>query len=756
MIRLLMYSCLEEVEAIWGCSHECIKTYMGISSYNLIALLLFSLLAFFAIKNRKKVINHLMGCALFIFVVGMALYLVGFWHEGTSDNLMAAIFRSATASMEMFVSESELIEVKAECKEDLLYMLLFSATHFFAICISAAFIIHIMGIRFWSYVKMSLTFRTKKDVFVFFDLSKESINLAKDIHKKKKGKHQIIFVKTPMEENHLERFSFSHILSFADNRNETIEELIGINALLTYSRKSVTIGMDENEWKQTVGLNNLRHYINRNVGNKYFFCLSSNEDNNINTAVALSKRYPKEKVYCLANRDSITDSFTNSNLKFIDSANLAVMELKKKVAYHPVSFVKPNTKMAVATKPFRSMIVGFGEIGFEVFRFLYEFSSFVGENIEENPFCCDIIDPKAKQLENSLYLHCPALEEVEKNIHNVLFHNGTIESNRTVVEKLIKKINYIVVCTDNEKENLSIGITLLNLAYKYRNFSDKLAIFIGINDNREFEKAQEIAKNYNECGQRDGNGNLYEFSIVPFGASNQIFTYKNIIGDDILKKAQSFFYEYQKTAIMLDTKNEGKLAESPQIEWYNREMNTNKDITGTSGVYYKNELQQKETQDMANAWHINTKLYLVGACKYCKDDDGCPANDRHKLLFECISTVMKKMQDRMKKARDNHEIFTKSHEFILEQIDAYEKEHNIPSGEYRTLFENLAKCEHLRWNASNRLLGYRKFENADDNQKHYLQKTHACLVSCKELVANEVLRDTIKYDYNTILVSMKM
>lgn len=60
----------------------------------------------------------------------------------------------------------------------------------------------------------------------------------------------------------------------------------------------------------------------------------------------------------------------------------------------------------------------------------------------------------------------------------------------------------------------------------------------------------------------------------------------------------------------------------------------------------------------------------------------------------------------------------------------------------------------MRWDASNRLLGYRTVENATSNDKHYLQKTHACMVPYEELLSNEELRDTIKYDYNTILVSM--
>lgn len=432
------------------------------------------------------------------------------------------------------------------------------------------------------------------------------------------------------------------------------------------------------------------------------------------------------------------------------------MELKKKVEYQPVSFVKPDTKTAVATKPFRSMIIGFGETGFEVFRFLYEFSSFVGKESKENPFHCDIIDPKAKQLENSLYLHCPGLEEkVNKDgVHTILFHEGTIESQRNVVKELISNVDYIVVCTDNEKENLSIGITLLNLAYKYRSNSDKLAIFIGINDNREYKKAQEIAKFYNKCGRKDKEGNLYEFSLVPFGSKKQLFTYKNIIDEEIHNKAKEFYFEYQKTSNLLDTKEAYKCAENPKKEWEKRREEKKQNVD--KGLWNKNELTQKEAQDMANAWHIQTKLYLVGACCYCKDKEyKCVAKERHAQLYGCIDFVMQKLLVRMEKARKCEENFRKSHEFILEQIAAYEHEHNIPAGEYQTLFENLAKCEHLRWDASNRLLGYRTFEKAKGNDKHYLQKTHACMVLYEELLANEVLRDTIKYDYNTILVSIK-
>lgn len=765
MITTILLSATAEHANLEEICSNFFNNWNNVSTMEFISLIVFFIVACFLLMYssvRKHIINNLMPYACAIFIAGFILYFIGFNGEGNESNTIALFFRSVTASMEMFVSESELIEVEKGAKESQLYMSFFAVTHFLAICISAAFILHILGIRAISYLKMRLTWRRqKKDLYVFFDLSQESVNLAKDICKSNnKGKDfRIVFVKTPMEDSHLERFSFSHILSFADNRNETIEELIEINALLTYSRKSITIGMDDKEWEETIGLNILRHYIKKYTEDIYFFCLSANEENNINTAVALSKRYSDNEryyIYCHANKDSITDSLASTNLKFIDSSSLAVMELKKNVAYQPVSFVNPDTKTAVATKPFRSMIIGFGETGFEVFRFLYEFSSFVGKDLKENPFHCDIIDPKAKQLENSLYLHCPGLEEkVNKDgVHTILFHEGTIENNRNVVKELISSVDYIVICTDNEKENLSIGITLLNLAYKYRSNLEKLAIFIGISDNREYKKAQEIAMFYNECGKKDKEGNLYEFSLVPFGSKKQLFTYKNIIDEEILNKAKEFYFEYQKTSNLLGTDKEYDCEANMDDEWNLRRKGKKQNVA--KGLWNKNELAQKEAQDMANAWHIQTKLHLVGACCYCKDTDyKCISKERLEILFGCIDFVMQKLLIRMKEVRERNEDFKKTHEFILAKIAEYEKEYNVPTGEYSTLFENLARCEHMRWDTSNRLLGYRTFENATSNDKHYLQKTHVCMVPYEELLSNEELRDTIKYDYNTIYVSMK-
>lgn len=734
---------------------------------------------------RRRTMQHLIHWAMGVFLSGVVIYIIGFSTEGTGHNPLALMSRSVIASMEMFLSESELIEVAPQMKENPYYMMVFSVVHFLAVCVSAAFILHIIGLRFRSFLRMRLAGSGERDVFVFFDLSPESVHLARDIcrvygkckqkqrdsndtdarvdtdGRDKRRECQIVFVKTPMEESHLERFSFSHLLSFADSRNETIEELIDMDAFLTYSRKSVTIGMEDSEWNDTVGLKNLRRYLDKCTGTKHLFCLSPNEDNNISTAVELSNRHREErdyKVYCRASHNSITESFAGTNLTFIDSAGLSVLELKKKVEYQPVSFVSPDTHVGVATRPFRSMIVGFGETGFEALRYLYEFGAFVGKDGKENPFSCDIIDPRARQLQEGLYLHCPALVS-EGNSHSrpncsIAFHEGTVDSNRSTVIDLIKVVDYIVICTNDDRENLSLGITLLNLAYKYREAGAKLGIFIGINDGNEFKKAEEITRYYSTCGKTDrGNNCQYRFSITPFGANERIFTYENIINDRLLDQAQRFFHVYNKVwgyTSYADT--------DYAKDWEERRKDKTKPNT-PGGLDLKNELKQKEFQDKANAWHIQTKLSLSGVreCASSPDADNEMARARRQKLFDCIGTVMNRLVEVAKEeeaGKISKEKRTDTYDFIQQRISEYEKAHGITPGEYQVLLGNLAKCEHLRWDASNRMLGYRTPDSATGNRKNYLNKTLACMVSNEELLLDAELKDTIKYDYTTVMVSL--
>lgn len=744
--------------------------------FSLGGLLLLIILSIFFTTHKsfhKFIMRYLFRWAILVFVMGLMLYMMGFAEHGTSHNPMALSLRAIMASIEMFVSKSELIEVGEALKKNVIYMLLFATTHWLAICISAAFIIHIMGTRFTSFLKMFFQRRSyDEDLYVFFDLSKASLNMAEEICKKynegedkgeKKGakRHfRIVFVKTPNEASHLERFTFSHILNYVNQKDEAIEKVIDLGALLTYSRKSISLTREN--WKEKLGLKQLARIIDLCKGKRYFFCLSENEDINMQKAVSLDRYYnttnkPGENImiYCRANHDSLTENLSNPYLKFIDSGNLTIKQLKRNVLDQPASFVCPDTKRGVATKPFKAMIVGFGETGYEAFHFLYEFCAFVGPDGGENPFAFYIVDPEAAKLEQALYMHCPDLEAHNDTEHSINFLVGTIMDHKEKMRELITDLDYIVLSTNNDQLNLKTAIILLEMAYKYREPSRKLKIYVGVNDQNFYQKADILTQKYNQEGCKDDQSTQYLFTLTPFGELQHLFTYENIIEDTDEQFAMRFLYHYDKTGRFLSTPDaspQGDDGSSEAIKTIWNERRNSFHTQGADALYKRNKLKHQESQDLSNAHHVETKLVLAGIHPSLDTFDSAKAA----LLKDCISTVMNKLlEEQLRQKKNKTDKDFDSYQFIQDQVCEYQKAHPIEGINLRELLENIAKCEHLRWNASNRLQGYRPYKNIQGNKKHYFRKEHACLVPYEDLLKDSDLRDTIKYDYNTILVSFK-
>lgn len=107
-------------------------------------------------KPKAKIVlfRHLKIQAFFIWMCGVVLYMVGFNEHGSAASNIALLLRSSLSSMEMFVSHSDLIEVKEELHGNPTYMALFALTHFCAVAISAIFILRLFGFRLLSWVKI--------------------------------------------------------------------------------------------------------------------------------------------------------------------------------------------------------------------------------------------------------------------------------------------------------------------------------------------------------------------------------------------------------------------------------------------------------------------------------------------------------------------------------------------------------------------------------------------------------------------------
>lgn len=135
-------------------------------------------------------------------------------------------------------------------------------------------------------------------------------------------------------------------------------------------------------------------------------------------------------IYCYARENrinrSIFDDFGSDNkIYLIDSSMLAVQQIKNNSTSQPVNFVEYDNSTGTVSSIFTSMIIGFGETGRDVFRFLYEFSSFVKEtnkgedgkdNIIEQDKRFYIVDKRLDELKTKFIVNAPALKT--KNPYN--------------------------------------------------------------------------------------------------------------------------------------------------------------------------------------------------------------------------------------------------------------------------------------------------------------------------------------------------
>lgn len=647
---------------------------------------------------RQRTMRNLMKAAIAIFCVGVVLYVIGFnWEEGSENNAIVLLLRAITSSMEMFVSESGLIEVSEECKENVTYMTIFAITHFLAVCVSAAFILHLIGLRAISYIKMSRLWNLGKSkdlsIFVFFDLSQESMTLANSIGETMKSadnnNYKIIFVRTPLTESHQERSSFSHLLSFADNKNNALDSLMDLDAFLCYSKKQITIGESDDDWKKFVGLTSLRSYIRKRGKEVSFFCMSKDEDANLNSAIALYERYKSDdnvKVYCHLRKEDTHAYIENIKLNIVDSSNLAILMLETDVSNHPISLIgKENVDSDTATVSgkFSAMIIGMDESGRDAFRFLYEFSALPTKDKKELPSEFYLVD---SDIEKSLGVFLQSMPSIKEKdyVHCIETTPETLSFWDGHMKALVNELNCIYVTMGSDKENIRIATQLFDYFFRYRDESlPQVSIYVRSYMSDYYAQLEYVVNSFNERA-RECKGAP---RMILFGAMKDIFTYDMVVRNKIQREAQFFHAVYEGNGVNVSPDETSKIWNTDFGE-----IDKEGKVKNMQVMYNVKRMVQ---QNFANSLHVGTYICLGGDFDYDKLSD--------------------------------------------------EKK------------ENMARGEHLRWLRAHELLGYSYYTEGGKNPRH---KTHPDMVVWEDIGSHldEAQRaDYIKqqqyYDYRVVEIS---
>lgn len=467
--------------------------------------------------------------------------------------------------------------------------------------------------------------------------------------------------------------------------------------------------------------------------------------------------------YCHARYNSIhrviEDQHRSDNeiVKIVDSSHINVEMLKQDPKLLPVNYVEVEKDAKVATD-FHALVVGFSEVGQDSVKFLYEFGAFVAygsdnEKPRRSGFRLDVVDKNMSDLAGTFVCNAPAigprltfLEEGEKPIELnkskrnddnnpekkdlIVLHEMDCRSVRFYkkLEDWIKTLNYIVIATEDDELNLSLGVRIFKIATRYRKDLDKFCVIVRVHEDSDGHAfriidhynhlwAAELADEEKKLCQRTFRKN-YKVNgpLYLFGLDRRTYTYDNIIDDTHEKKAVEYKERYAKAT-------EDKYSEPKNEEdkmWYKEirkrlQLDDVLIINGKDRYYYSPtfsslmKLRRTLGQDMANSLHALTKRILIekALCKLDKDN----------FDWSIVSRSTKDVKYKFKGEEDK---------------------------EIQLILLVIAQTEHLRWNASHEILGYiHKHENIE--YKDEMRLHHGCLTDWDKL--NDEKRS---YDFNVV------
>lgn len=722
-------------------------------------------------KWFEEVANRSLTYAFgFVWLFGFVVYDIGMY-TGEPWSLLGNVPMAIVHAFGIFIFDSDVSAIHEPFHNNGWFMAAFSLVHFLAALVSLVFVLKHFGYNMVAAFRRRFVGSSKENTFVFWGLNDATYYLAKDINKQcaKYNNYRIVVVRTNADtEKENTPNGMNRLFNFLSLKNRDLDRLkeidcITINTFVNLSEFEI----DENEplpldiLDKKFRLKSLCRIIKKKTTKSlHLFFLSNDDDANIQAVANLERdktiqefaKRSKIKLYCHARYNSIhrviEDELIEKNIevKVVDSSHICVELMKGDPELHPVKYVKVENDATVSS-PFNALVIGFGEVGMDSVRFLYEFGAFVKSNswhgiVERSEFHCHVVDQKMKELAGIFTANAPSIvtskswkkEDDDKMINLYCMDCRSVEFYEKM-KKWIEKLNYIVVATGDDETNISLAVRLFRLAIRSRQDDlDKFRILVRIQHD-ENGHIKKIAEHYNRLwvaelqdivDEKNKKKKLHQKSVTSndpiekpitlFGSVESVYRYDNIIDNSLIEKAKKFKKKYDLSINELRIRS----GEEPYpIEEWEVEQNNAMQLIGDYKDYAPTlggvmRLRRVQSQNLGNCLHEVTKIALAEAALGKGYED---------ILTHGL-------------VRDEGEI-----------VYSWRDHSNEPISIVQKVMDALAQTEHLRWNASHEILGYQG--NEVEGYKDEARLVHGCLRDWDKL------KDITKsYDYNIVDVSL--
>lgn len=785
-----------ELPVVWRDSLWSLMSYSGVVGVA-VALLSVGALTIFA-RNRNL---RWKGMSWFFFVVWLLVFVVydvGMY-TGDFESLFLNIPMAMLYACGAFLMDSDVSAIHERFYHSTPFMCIFSFVHFAAAFLSMWFVIRHFGFNIMTSLERffaSRIGRPKNTVYVFWGMNDATYHLAKSINdhymEVKDDSYRIIVVRSSRDTDTTDaRNGLERLFDFLSMKNQDMEQLQAIDHCLTASTfvslPDVKVTSPAPDIMGNLGLLSIMKLIkNKTTGDVHVFFLSKDEADNIKAVANLRQDRTLAEVmaedvmvngqtvadengnnlkrqvrfYCHARHNSINrviedlDVSCQVDVRIVDTSFLSIECLKRDVHNQPISFVDIDKKKNYGTvlTPFTSLIVGFGETGKDALRYLYEFGAFLDsddtQGARRSKFNCHVVDQHLDQMVGPFKNASPRIfatrnkQEQEPSplveLHAMDYNSDAFFN--TLLPQLAPDLNYVVIAVGNDEAGMTLAVRILKYMRRQGRDFKHLRIFVRSYQSTLYPHMEKIRQHYNEQEER----------IVLFGDEKQLYTYNMVIEDEFEKRGREYYEAYR--ALNPENDEDGS--------WLQRRKKlrglitlTKNGINPSTGcpIFIEKpvvpptpatldnlqKLRRKETQDKANALHEATKIYI---------------------LETIIPNWYTQLVPRLFKSHDigGHKIvrinrdhqYAKNPKFVTyTELDA--KAHR--------LMDNLAKLEHLRWNASHEILGYTPMPANVPNQERGCNEGHVqhnCIVDWEELDAESDRIDYISdykiFDYGVV------
>lgn len=657
-----------------------------------------------------KFMATLMGL---LFTIGTLLYLRVFYLIGHDKAVSIEVghpiyfsnaeylFRSMICSLDLFTLDvdSNILD-RLDHHAGLKGWITFHAALSFSCTV--AMLVGLVYSRLHAYYRLNYATKINDDknhLYLFFGNNEPSELLIKDIVKNDSKAVAIIIDEANVKEE--DNDEWEGIVGLITHKQKVFKTAEKIGAHVAIASQQLDDVDDDITAREDfdafgyLGLSKIKKFIHKLTQTSnpelHIFFMGEDEELNIRNIIALAKdttimSVAKNKdlyhrIYCHARYNGpnrvIQDVALKKhlNIRIVDSSHIAVELLKLDSKCHPVNVVKTNNEnLATVESPLKTLIIGFGEVGRDAFRFLYEFGAFVDSrnpNVR-SPFECVIVDSNLSHLKGTLMASMPGVFDKKYKDDNTHIrfrktdYNSQLFNAIVLDDEFIEKVNYIVISIGNNDEAIALAAHIFNRARKHRENLSNLRIFVRCTDNNKVEGIQKIADHYN-YGYGKGEKNTPVIQI--FGQPEKTYTYDLVVSDRLIEEGKQFHEEYRKLS------GEGD-------SWDARHKQLTD--TGIPNIEKLRKLRRQESQDRANALHAGTKIILLKEAMKELSKENDTTLDWYSFYLRYFTANGSTNVDGSQTSIRYPGLSDKENEIIL----------------------RLAQLEHLRWNAAHELMGY--------------------------------------------------